>query len=73
VLDHSSSGPRSGCTTGKFNLPVRGRRAVEEIIFGVLLLDGRKRLSLGTRRGKKEILDRWPYLDSINIVLVIGI
>jgi hypothetical protein len=28
---------------------------VEEISFGALLLDGRKRLSLGTRRGKKEI------------------
>jgi len=28
---------------------------VEKVGFGKLLLDGRKRLSLGIRRGKKEI------------------
>jgi len=53
VLDYARSGPRTGCTKGKLDLPIRRRRAVEAILFGALLRHGRKRLSLGKDEGKR--------------------
>ena len=37
---HTRSGQRSGCMTGKFSFPIRGRGSLEEIQFVVLLHNG---------------------------------
>jgi hypothetical protein len=60
--------------TGKFSVLLSRRWAVASVRFGSTCSHSKsKRLSLRIRRGEKDISDRWLYLDSINMVLIIEI
>jgi len=70
----SKNVPKSSSTREKYYLQIRSTKyTLGAFGFGCSWTVKAKRLSLRIRRGKEEFLHRWQYLDSITIVLIIGI